>query len=273
MPYKKENLEKLLVLIKQICDEKDNDWFKEKLIGQLIINSPENKNETSNGFESYFKLLKKQFRIKANKFYENITDKQLKAQLVNDCVQMYWYQVNNDVNQLFVYAFFQMENMLNYYATHSNCYEKIKSNKNYYTHVFNENFIVSCKSSFLDSEDNHKPIIKINIWGKLIFWAYDTNNIEYLKNQNNNFSNLINIRNSFIHKMTQEHKMENYSLDYVRYNDFSGFGFYTNILKEIMKTLTKISTDVKKREFKETKIELPGLNVKGKIDVDSFKKR
>jgi hypothetical protein len=186
---------------------------------------------------------------------------------------MYWYQINNDVNQLFVYAFFQMENMLNYYASHSNCYEKIKLNKDYYTHTFSENFIISCSSTFLNKDDSAKSITKVNIWSKLIYWAYDTNNIEFLKKQGNNFSNLINVRNNFIHKSAEKNKPENFAIDYVRQSDYTYFGYYINLLKEIVKTLENISGKVEKKGFIETNIILPGPNILGKIDPASLKRR
>jgi hypothetical protein len=272
MPYKKENLEKLILLLDQICADKENNWFKEKLLSQLIGNIPDTNNEQSIGFESYFKLLRKQFRIKANKLYENIKEKQLKHQLVSDCMQMYWHQINNDIHQLFVSAFFQMENMLNYYVSYANCYQKISANRNYYAHSFSEKFSVACSISFFEKDNTEKSLIKVNIWGKLVFWAYDTMNIEFLKKQSNNFSNMINIRNNYIHKSSEENKPENYNIELLRLNDYSSFGYYINLLKEIAKTLDNINTVVDKKEYKETGIELPGVKVIGKIDLDKFKR-
>ena len=154
MNYKKESLEKLIVLIKEICESDENQWFKENLFLELGLISTKSRSE--NDFGSYFNLLKKQFKIKAKKLYENINDKDLKKQLINDCVKMYWYQVNNDVNQMFMYAFYQLENMLNHYINKSNCFNKIIKNKNFYTHTFNDKFIIICSKSFLSADDEPK---------------------------------------------------------------------------------------------------------------------
>jgi hypothetical protein len=272
MSYKKENLEKLVLLIENICSSNDNKWFKEKLL--IVLNSETTITISTNegDFGSYFKLLKKQFKIKANKFYENIKDTKLKNQLVTDCIKMYWFQVNNDVNQLFVFAFFQMENMLNYYAHNSNCFEKITSNKNYYSHYFNEKFSISASLSFLNTDNTPKPISKINIWPKIVYWAYDTGRVDFLQKQTSNFSNLINIRNENNHRNSENIALEKFGLDFVRVNDFSSFGFYINILKEIIKSLENINIQVESKSFQTTKVKLVGPKILGKIDLDNNKK-
>lgn len=83
---------------------------------------------------------------------------------------------------------------------------------------------------------------------------------------------MINIRNNYIHKSSEENKPENYNIELLRLNDYSSFGYYINLLKEIAKTLDNINTVVDKKEYKETGIELPGVKVIGKIDLDKFKR-
>jgi len=249
MNYKKESLEKLIVLIKEICESDENQWFKEKLFLELGLISTNSGSE--NNFGSYFNLLKKQFKIKAKKLYENINDKDLKKQLINDCVKMYWYQVNNDVNQMFVYAFYQLENMLNYYIKKSDCFSKIINNRNFYTLTVKEKFIVNCSLSFLGKEDEPKEVEKINIWAKIVYWGFDNNKSEFVKLHNQKIFNLISIRNLNSHRDSKQFFNEQQinghkrTIDSIRLNDYSSFGYYMNILREIIKSLEIIDGKVK----------------------------
>lgn len=274
MSYQKESLEKLLILIEEICKEPQNDWFKIDLQKSLELNA------FDSDFGSYFKLLRKQFKLKANIFYEKVPDKVLKVQLIEDFVKMYWYQVNNEVPQLFVYAFYQMENMLNFYIRKSNAYEKIKINKNFYAHSFNDKFNVICYNSFFfknNAGDSEKEINKISIWPKIIYWIYDTRKIDFLTSNNSNFSNLVNIRNLSNHKDSHNKSpnRQDYTkpaVEYIKNSDFSSFGFYTNLLKEMASSLISINTLVEVKPFEHTSSKGPELKIVGFVDPKTFKK-
>jgi hypothetical protein len=267
MRYKKESLEKLILLIEEICHDDQNKWFKELLLNKILFDGDFLEENSSPQFGAYFRLLKKQFRLKANKLYSDIKDKKLKCELVEDCIKMYWYQINNDVDQLFLHAFYQMENLLNFYAYKSNAHTKIETNKDFYTHYFNENFIVSAYSSFFNKDETIKPIDKVTIWPKIVYWAYDSERVEYLKKNNSHFYNLINVRNETSHRNSVNIKSEQNSVEFIRLNDFSAFGYYMNILKEIIESLHKINIRVEKKSFSPTKVTLTGPKIIGKIDL------
>ena len=69
MPYKKESLEKLLVLIDTISKEEGNKWFKIKLISKYSINN--NLVENSAIDEIYEYCIKNIIRDEALKFYHD----------------------------------------------------------------------------------------------------------------------------------------------------------------------------------------------------------
>lgn len=271
MKYREESLQKLVELIIEISSKPENLWFKDALLEKLVNLDTGPTISENSGFDSYFKLLKKQFKIKANNLYKDIPDKTLKSDLINDCVKMYWFQINNEVQSMFIQAFSQMENMLNFYVAKSNAFEKIEKNRNHYQHYFNEKFNVVCYNGFY-SNSLPKQIVAVNIWSKLVFWAYDTKHSEFLISNSFNFSNLINIRNDNIHKDSISEKKSFGFVTTFKKEDYSAFSFYINILKEISKTLQNIESAVHVFPFEHTKITLAGPKIIGKIDLDKSQK-
>ena len=249
MAYKKESLEKLLNLISELIKEPENEWFKEKLINQLGINPSSSSVDFNNpSFESYFTLLKKQLKLKANYFYRSVNDKMLKKQLTQDYVKMYWYQINNDVLEMFIQAFFQMESMLNWYATNKNGHQKIKENPSFYTYTVNTNgkeFSIKCYNDFFDRSNNEISISKVSILAKIIFWAADTDNIEFYRHNYPQFTDLIKVRNENIHRnQSIKPVSEKVYKQYIK-SDISKFGFYTKVLAKIAEYIN-VPSEIKK---------------------------
>lgn len=268
MVYKRESLEKLLDLIKEICSDEENKWFREKLISDLLDSKTK-----SVDFREYFLLLKKQLRLKGNHLYKDIKDAELKRQLLDDYVKMNWYQINNDMKLAIVYAFFQMENMLNYYIQKSNAYHKIESKKEFYKYSPNEKFDVNCYKNFFDGK-HKKEVNNITIWPKIIYWACDENKIDYIRNHTSTFSNLIKVRNEENHRNTMRASETQNTIDYLKNGDFSEFSFYTNILKTIYKSCIKIDGKiVEKGNINEMNKPKKGLTVVGKIDLSKIPKK
>jgi hypothetical protein len=239
MKYKKESLDKLLQLINQICQDDENTWFREQLV-ELLLKPPLMFSELEkDGFGSFFKLLKKQFKIKATYLYRNIPEKKLKSELIIDCTKMYWFQVNNDIQGMFIQAFYQMENMLNYYLINSNAFDKIIKSPSHYEYHYSDKFSVICKHGFFSS-DKFVPIEKVTIWSKIVYWSVESENSDFLKNQHRNFSNLVNVRNDYIHKNSITPKKSEFVVSKFTFDDYSAFGFVINILKQIVGTLIDI---------------------------------
>lgn len=231
----KEKLEKFLLYIVEVANSPENEWFKAKLINSLNSGSSEKVTD----FGSYFRLLKVQLRLKANHFYQNILNKKLKDQLIKDCLNMYWYQLNNDVIQQFNYTFFQFENLLNYYADKSGINKKIENNPSKYRYEYSYDgntspFAVNC------DKDISRPINKIGIWTKVVYWAIDTNEQEFLKKNHSNITTLINFRNQNLHRNSLAGIKLPSQIDNIKKQDFSHFGYYIKILKKILDSCAKI---------------------------------
>ncbi len=256
-----QNLKKLLNLIDELCSIDENQWFKEALIKKY------SKKSDFQDFPEFLKHQKKQFRLKARTFYSSINDKKLKKQLVDDYVEMMWNQSVNNVDRFMLFSFYQLENLLNYYLNISNAHNKIYSNKNYYTHSYNRSFTVVAYDGFF-YKAQAKAFEKVNIWSKLTFWMIDSNSVEWESKNHFNISNLINIRNSNSHRNSKQiNKDIRNTVQLLKVADFSYLGFYLNVLKYVLKSLDKVSPEVKKIEIKKDIPKLKGLTIQGKIDL------
>jgi hypothetical protein len=226
--HKKENLEKLLKLIGEISNDPDNFWFKEEL------GNTYNKEYAFENFPEFIKFQKKQFKIKGNNFYKNITNNELKKSLINDYVEMCWYQSINNIERFALFCFYQMENLLNYYCVSSNSFSKINSNPKKYTIDFGYKFVIDCQKGFLNFGVKGK-IEKVSIWAKIVFWMIDSNSEVWEKSNHQNISNLINIRNNESHRNSlNNNKNVSKTVDFLKVSDFSNLGYYIKILKEII---------------------------------------
>lgn len=235
MMYSKESLNKLLLLIYEISEDPQHSWFKEEL-DRKFGSSP----AAFEDFPSFLLHLKRNYRLKAKEFYKDVKDPKLKVQLVKDNVEMQWYQASHDIERFLLFAFYQVENLLNYYCTTSGAFDKIRNNPSHYEHSYSENFHVSCSKYFLGST----KIEKVNsIWAKLTFWLKDANRIKwYSKGRNSNIWDLINVRNKVSHRNSQAAPNENVEnqLEILQREDFSRLGFYIAILKEIRESFNEI---------------------------------
>ena len=230
--YNKENLEKLLKLIKEISSDPDNLWFKKKLSKDL------NKDFGFENFPEFVKFQKKTFRIKGNNFYSQIKNNQIKNDLLKDYIEMCWYQSMNNMNRFMLFTFYQMENLLNFYCTNENCYEKLEKSPKEYIIDYGNNFIINCHKSFIKYDSKRIDIEKVTIWAKIVFWAIDSKLIHWEKQNHTSFSNLINIRNIESHRnsLNQNLRAEK-TIQLLKTSDFSSLGFYIGILKKIKTTI------------------------------------
>jgi ASC-1-like (ASCH) protein len=226
--YSKESLEKLLLLIDEISNQEENLWFRNELIMRF--------NNNSTGFENFPSFLihqKKQYKIKGKKFYNSINNTKLKLQLQNDYSEMLWNQGINNINKFLLFAFYQLENMLNYYCSELKAHDKINFNKEKYKVDITEKFKVSCYNSFFKFESKTE-IEKVDIWAKIIFWTVQTNNLDWEKANHSNFTNLVQIRNenSHRHSLLVNNRNEK-TINNLSVSDFSSLGYYISLLKKI----------------------------------------
>ena len=279
MNEKTKNLQNLLKLVKELSSRDDMEWFKNELVvhyssSTKTTNSVDNKslinNYEFNDFPSFLRFQKINFRIKGKAFYFNIKEIELKNQLVKDFVEMYWFLNMNNIDRFMLFTYYQFENLLNYYCTKSNCFEKIEKNRNYFIESFGKNFVVICSDNFF-YKTQCKPIEKVSIWAKLVFWFKDSNNDEWEGKNHTNISNLINIRNKNAHrqpKYSNEKVINTISL--LEKQDFSKFSFYINILSHILKSFESIDNRVV--ELNKIKNIIRGPKTLGYIDPETLKK-
>ncbi|WP_418637583.1 hypothetical protein [Winogradskyella sp.] len=262
----KESLQKLLRLIGELCEIEENHWFKESLASMLSVNY-----EFEN-FPEFLKHQKNQFRLKGKSFYESIGDVKLKKELVGDYIEMSWYQSINNLDRFMLFAFYQMENLLNHYITISNAYEKIDKNKDYYTHQYKSNFIVLVYDSFFYN-NKKKSIDKINIWAKLTFWMKDSDNVKWEQLNHRNISNLISVRNANSHRNSNsKNEYVVNTIETLKKLDISSLGFYYNVLRKVLESYKDVNPNVKVYEVSTSKTKLQGPKQVGYVDLSKIKK-
>lgn len=274
MNYKKDSLEKLLLLIDDVLSKPENEWFRQELAKRFT------KNESILGFPEFAKLLRKNFKKKAKKIYSDFNDENLRQTLIKDNIEMQWYLVLNDPGRFLLFLYYQIELLLNKYCIDYKSYEKINSEKNRYYYKFSDRFEVVCFDNFYFKDQNglvrQKPFEKINsIWAKLIFFVVDSNNVEWLVQNKSNFDTLFNIRNKMSHRGLEIENESDYyyqKLKKLSILDISAYSFYTNLITKILNSFNKnfISNY---QDISEVNKKLPGLKILGKVNLDDIKRK
>ena len=122
--YKKESLEKLLVLIDEISAREENEWFKEELhkkYGALNGNPVQN-NSSSSSFNLQINNIEKYLKLDGYTVidYSAIANETVRNQLFRDCIEMSKYRlgkINDTINfdEYCRYAHLQAEELINYF--------------------------------------------------------------------------------------------------------------------------------------------------------------
>lgn len=115
--YSKESLSKLLAIIKQIVDDSENTWFKNRLIEMVVVNE-----------DSISTLSRKMSKIETHLSldgiemldYSDIEDEKTRNQLIADSIQMQKYRLGKIDNKIDFaeycrYAHYQAEELINYF--------------------------------------------------------------------------------------------------------------------------------------------------------------
>ena len=95
--YSKESLSKLLAIIKQIVDDSENTWFKNRLIEMVVVNE-----------DSISTLSRKMSKIETHLSldgvemldYSDIEDEKTRNQLIADSIQMQKYRLGKIDNKI-----------------------------------------------------------------------------------------------------------------------------------------------------------------------------
>ncbi len=195
--YKKESLEKLLILIDEICSMDDNLWFKELLSEKFKneeLNFP-NSSEIFKNTETIKKYLKISPELSID--YSFISHKLLRTRLELDNLRMENVRIDlieeNELVRFYnyiIYAFYQVEDLINFYFYTK--YPNIESLLDHLEMIEDDFFNFSRSGKEMNVSD-------ISIWHKLTAF-----NLEYFRGNDRfigmNIDNLRKVRNESVHR-------------------------------------------------------------------------
>lgn len=125
--YSKESLEKLLLLIDEICSQEENLWFRENIQQNYskIINEQNNNSDSINKIYEY--CIKEIIEKQAKKFYDDFILKDIKLALINDFIRMEHFRRDDNFEDFCLAMFQQIENIIVYLFSYFELDKKIIS--------------------------------------------------------------------------------------------------------------------------------------------------
>jgi hypothetical protein len=216
--YNKESLEKLLILIDEICMSGENFWFKEALVKKTLIS------DTKSDIVIKLRKIEKYLKIDGLEIidYSEISNENVRRQLFRDSVEMSKYRlgkINDTINfdEFCRYAHMQAEELINYFYS-----EKFYGNLDYVNEFILKHFAI------------YKPKENLNSLNQINYNAKLTAFIKEYKLEKGPLKStlefLSNIRNELSHRNSIEtvnedailSELQNKNLDisssYINYN-------------------------------------------------------
>ena len=184
--YNKESLEKLLILIDEICRIDENFWFKEALIKKTLIS------DTKSDIIIKLRNIEKYLKIDGLEIidYSEISNENVRRQLFRDSVEMSKYRlgkINDTINfdEFCRYAHMQAEELINYFY----------SVRFYGNLVYVNEFIIKHFPTF-NQKENINSLNQINYTAKLTAFIKEyklekgqlKSTLEFLSNLRNELS-------------------------------------------------------------------------------------
>lgn len=234
--YSKESLEKLLILIDEICNKEEYLWFKEEIVKKYS-------NNTNNTIEinelhkdlrrtkSFLKYIDGQYWREGFNFYKKITDSSLKIMLISDFKEMKISEQDNNTLEFVRRLILQLENILNHLVSKFDAYGVIKGSPNLYKGE-KFNLIEGPYSFFLENGDQ-KPLKNISLPSKLT-WAKIYFNINY---SFSTWRDLTFIRNKASHRENLKDD-ERVKMNEIESNWDSNKTEYSKFFNSLIKQLT-----------------------------------
>ncbi len=170
--YSKESLEKLLLLIDEICNEEENLWFKMEILKKYSknISNLNDLNELHKDLrrtKSFLKYIDGQYWREGFNFYKKISDSSLKLMLISDFKEMKISENDNNMLEFVRRMILQLENILNHLILKFDAYKIIIDSPDLYQgDKFN---LVEGPYSFFLENRVQKPLKNIPLPSKLTF--------------------------------------------------------------------------------------------------------
>jgi len=146
--YSKESLDKLLLLIDEICNEGENLWFKESVQNNyaMISQSSYKNDESINKIYEY--CVKEIITKQANKFYEDFRLNEIRTKLVEDFIRMEHFRRDDNFEDFCLAMFQQLEGIINFLIT-DEVRDYVGNNKHIATHKVSDKITKNYKENAL----------------------------------------------------------------------------------------------------------------------------
>lgn len=238
MGQNKEELRHLLAFIDTLVKQPGNEEFVAGLRALVGVKYPEQECSDEQ-LNSFLRLQREKFRAKARRYYRNISNDNLRRQLVDDHAWMLWYKAVDDVVSYFNHVNLQIENIVNYYISEIDLHSKILADPISFTSKLVVNpkgtysIEIDCNKDFFKSTSNGLSKVDYSkvksLWSKIWVWGVCTGNTEFIKSQASNIASIINIRNDNNHR---DSKLVSSTSEYWKnLEDDANYGFILMILK------------------------------------------
>ena len=189
MEAKKENLTKLLTLVKEIQKDPKNKWFKDALLADIF---GIDENTESQTWISKINMIEKYLSIDGFQVidYSFIENERVRNQLICDNIEMSRHRLGKrtgkvDFEEFCRFATLQIEEMLNYFF-----YQKFEGN---------QDDIIKYFSQKINKILNVDRLTDISLVSKLTAFANEVNLDNRIRI---NIRKMIDVRNSLSHRMT-----------------------------------------------------------------------
>lgn len=189
MEAKKENLTKLLTLVKEIQKDPKNKWFKDALLADIF---GIDENTESQTWISKINMIEKYLSIDGFQVidYSFIENERVRNQLICDNIEMSRHRLGKrtgkvDFEEFCRFATLQIEEMLNYFF-----YQKFEGN---------QDDIIKYFSQKINKVLNVDRLTDISLVSKLTAFANEVNLDNRIRI---NIRKMIDVRNNLSHRMT-----------------------------------------------------------------------
>lgn len=111
--YSKESLDKLLLLIDEISNEKEYSWFKDNLLKKYVVSRDNSSGYDSSISKIYEFCIRDIINKQANKFYEDFKVEEIKTKLIEDFIRMEHFRREDNFEDFCLAMFQQLEGIVN----------------------------------------------------------------------------------------------------------------------------------------------------------------